>query len=141
MANAKAFLDTNILLYVFSGDTVKADMAEQVLSRGGFISVQVLNEFASVAHRKMDMSFSEIRAVLLPIQQICQTVSLHSDTHTDALWIAEKFGFNFWDALIVASAFEADCTLLYTEDLQHGQIVAERLRIVNPFQEHPTTQV
>lgn len=135
MANDRAFFDTNILLYLLSSDTVKADTAERVMINGGIISVQVLNEFTSVARRKMDMSFSEIRSVLSPIQQICRVATVTLDTHTDALWIADRYGYNVWDALIVASAVEAGCAILYTEDLQHGQVVEERLQIINPFSE------
>ena len=133
MANDRPFFDTNVLLYLFSGDTSKADAAESVMVQGGTISVQVLNEFTSVAQRKMGMSIPEIRAVLGPIRDVSSVVPLHEETHDDALRIADRYGYSFWDALILASALEAGCSILYTEDMQAGQLVEQSLRIINPF--------
>ncbi len=131
--SGEVFIDTNVLLYLLAQDPKKADTAESILADGGTISVQVLNEFASVAHRKFGMSYAEIRSVLFPIQELCTVVPVHSGTHADALWLAERYRLNLWDALILASALDTDCAVLYTEDLQHGQIVEDRLRIANPF--------
>lgn len=133
MASDKAFFDTNILLYLLSGDAVKADTAECILAKGGVISAQVLNEFASVARRKIGMSFPDIRKALSPIHQICEVTPVTLDTHMDGMRIAERYGYNIWDALIVASAVLSDCVVLYTEDLHHGQVVEARLQIINPF--------
>lgn len=68
MSVAERFFDTNVLLYLLSADTAKADRAEIELSRGGVLSVQVLNEFASVASRKLTMSITEIREMLATIR-------------------------------------------------------------------------
>lgn len=133
MASGKAFFDTNVLLYLLSADTVKADVAEGIMVNGGVISAQVLNEFASVAQRKMGMSFLEIREVLTPIHRICDVAHLTLDTHIHGLRIAERYKYNVWDAMIVASALLADCAVLYTEDMRHGQIFEDRLQLINPF--------
>ena len=133
MASAKVFFDTNVLLYLLSADAVKANIAESIVAKGGVISAQVLNEVASVARRKMGMTFPEIRAVLSPIHQICEVAPVTLDTHIHGMGIAERYGYNVWDALIVASAVLADCEILYTEDLQHGQVLERRLQIINPF--------
>ncbi|MBU2806711.1 PIN domain-containing protein [Acidithiobacillus ferrooxidans] len=133
MASGKAFFDTNVLLYLLSADTVKADVAEGIMVNGGVISAQVLNEFASVAQRKMGMSFLEIREVLAPIHRICDVAHLTLDTHIHGLRIAERYKYNVWDAMIVASALLADCAVLYTEDMRHGQIFEDRLQLINPF--------
>ena len=69
--SADHFFDSNVLIYLFSGDGTKANGAEQLLSQGGVISVQVLNEFASVATRKAGMSSAEVREALEPIRAIC----------------------------------------------------------------------
>ena len=133
MASGKAFFDTNVLLYLLSADTVKADVAEGIMVNGGVISAQVLNEFASVAQRKMGMSFLEIREVLAPIHRICDVAHLTLDTHIHGLRIAERYKYNVWDAMIVVSALLADCAVLYTEDMRHGQIFEDRLQLINPF--------
>ena len=130
---AKVFFDTNVLLYLLSADTAKADPAEDLLALGGTIGVQVLNEFASVAARKLGMSFTEIRDVLEPIRAICAVMPLTLDIHDHALGLSERYGFSIYDALIVAAALAADCDTLYTEDLQDGQIIDDRLTITNPF--------
>jgi predicted nucleic acid-binding protein len=130
---AKVFFDTNVLLYLLSGDAAKADRAEELVAQGGTIGVQVLNEFASVASRKLGMSHAEIRDVLESIRAICAVAPLTLEIHDRALGQAERYGFSIYDALIVAAALEADCGTLYTEDLQDGQVIDGSLTISNPF--------
>jgi predicted nucleic acid-binding protein len=129
----RCFFDTNILLYLLSEDEAKADRAEAAISEGGTISAQVLNEFASVASRKLAMSWAEIRDVLTPIRALCKVEPVSVDTHQRGLEIAERYGFSIYDALIVASAQLADCTVLLSEDLHDGQMFEGRLSVRNPF--------
>ncbi len=129
---ADAFFDTNIILYRLSGDAFRADRANELLERGGMVSVQVLNEFAAVATRKLRMSPPEIRDILDTVQSLCRVVPLEIETHDRALDLAERYRFSIYDALIVAAAIGAGCTTLWTEDLNHGQRV-ERVTIRNPF--------
>jgi predicted nucleic acid-binding protein len=132
MPAAKVFFDTNVLLYLLSADAAKADRAEELLAGGGIVSVQVLNEFAAVASRKLAMSHGEIRDALAPIRTICDVEPLSVEAHDRALEIAERYGFAIYDATIVAAALNAGCETLYSEDLQNGQVV-EKLTIRNPF--------
>jgi len=133
MTAPKAFFDTNILLYLLSGDGTKADQAESILLNGGWVSVQVLNEFASVAARKLGMTWPEIKEALAPIRVICKVVSITSETHDLGLEIAERYGFSVDDSLIVAAALLAGCEILFSEDLQDGQRINDQLVISNPF--------
>lgn len=133
MNGVKPFFDTNILLYLLSGDSDKADRAEAVLAKGGIISVQVLNELASVASRKLNMSYSEIRDALTIIRRVCKVESMTLQTHELGLQIAERYGFSIYDSLIIAAALIAECGTLYSEDLQNGQVIDGRLVIQNPF--------
>jgi len=133
MPDTETFFDTNVLLYLLSEDAAKADRAEELIANGGVISVQVLNEFAVVASRKVGMSWGEIRDMLLPIRAICQIEAVTPETHDRGIAIAERYGFSFYDAIIVASALGAGCKTLYSEDLQHGRVIARQLRIRNPF--------
>ncbi|MBK8536440.1 MAG: PIN domain-containing protein [Candidatus Competibacteraceae bacterium] len=133
MNGAKPFFDTNILLYLLSGDSDKADRAEAVLAQGGIISVQVLNEFASVASRKLSLSYPEIRDTLKTLQRVCKVTSITLETHEFGLQIAERYGFSVYDSLIIAAALIAECGTLYSEDLQSGQVIDGRLVIQNPF--------
>ena len=129
----EAFFDTNVLLYLLSANEKKADRVEEILTPGSTISVQVLNEFASVAMRKLGMKVAEVREALDPIKTICTVVPLTVLIHQRGLQIAERYGFSIYDALIVAAALDADCVTLYTEDLQHGQVIDRTLTITNPF--------
>ncbi|HUM91817.1 MAG TPA: PIN domain-containing protein [Candidatus Competibacter sp.] len=133
MRGTDSFFDTNVLLYLLSGDAAKADHAEAVLARGGTISVQVLNEFASVAARKLGLSYPEIREVLELVRAVCTVEPITLETHDLGLQIAERYGFSLYDALIVAAALQARCRTLYSEDLQDGQTIDGRLVVRNPF--------
>lgn len=137
MKAAKVFFDANVLLYLLSGDSVKADRAEGLLADGGVISVQVLNEFTSVATRKLKMSYTEIREILSVVRAVCPIENLTLITHDQALNIAEQYGFSWYDSLIVSAALIADCRVLYSEDMQHGQTIGT-LVITNPFLGHRT---
>jgi predicted nucleic acid-binding protein len=132
MSEADSFFDTNVLLYLLSKDAAKADRAEALLVSGGVVSVQVLNEFASVASRKLAMTIAEIREILSTIRAACAVMPLDIETHDLGLDIAEPHRFSVYDALIVAAAVRAGCAILYTEDLQQGQVI-EKLQIRNPF--------
>ncbi len=133
---AERFFDTNVLLYLLSADAAKADLVEETLTAGATISVQVLNEFTSVALRKLGMKVSEIREALEPITAICQVVPLTQQIHNRGLQVAERYRFSFYDALIVAAALESGCTVLYSEYMQDGQVIQNTphtLTIKNPF--------
>ena len=132
MSEADHFFDTNVLLYLLSKDAAKADRAEVLLASGGVISVQVLNEFASVASRKLAMTIPEIREILSTIGAVCIVKPVDIETHKLGLDMAERYGFSIYDGLIVAAAVRAECSILYTEDLQHGQMI-EKLQIQSPF--------
>jgi predicted nucleic acid-binding protein len=132
MSAADVFFDTNILIHVLSSDTAKADRAEALIAAGGVISVQVLNEFAAVASRKLAMRIPEIREVLTSIRAICEVEPVSVQTHDLALDLVERYQLSFYDGLIVAAAVLAKCRILYSEDMQDGQKI-EGVTIRNPF--------
>jgi predicted nucleic acid-binding protein len=131
----KAFFDTNVFVYAIIQDDPRSDHAEELIVQGGTVSVQVLSEFAAVARRKTKMPWVEIRRALDGIKALCPgPLPITLDTQQEALAIAERYGYKIYDALIVASALEARCTILYSEDMQDGQVIDGRLTIRNPFQ-------
>jgi predicted nucleic acid-binding protein len=132
MRAGEAFFDTNILLHLISSEPAKADQAEALIAAGGVISVQVLNEFVSVASRKLAMSLAEIREALSTIRALCSVEPLSVETHDLGFDLAERFGYSIYDSLIIAAALLAKCTVLYSEDMQHGQKI-ESVTIRNPF--------
>mgnify|MGYP000282246605 CR=1 FL=1 len=135
MSGARPFFDTNVVLYLLSGDRAKADRAEALLAEGGVISVQVLNEFVAVARRKSRMGWPEVNEVLQILRSVCALQPLGVETHELALVFAERYGFSIHDAMILAAAELAGCGIVYTEDLQHQQLINQRLTVINPFLE------
>jgi len=133
MKSDKPFFDTNVLLYLLSEDSRKADRAEAIMLKGGMINVQVLNEFSSVASRKLKMTYAEIRDALQIVRAVCQAQVVTIDIHELGLDIAERYGYALYDSMIVSAALQSGCTILYSEDMQHGQIIEGQLRITNPF--------
>ena len=128
------FLDTNVLVYAFTADP-RAAAAQALLGRGCVISVQALNEFTNVARRKLGMSWREVREALDAIRTLCRTIlPVDLEIHAHALRIAERHGYAIFDALMVAAALRAGCTVLYSEDMQHGMTLGG-LRIVDPFRD------
>lgn len=130
---AKRFLDTNVLLYLLSAEAGKADLAEAELRSGGIVSVQVLNEFAAVAARKLKMPIAEIRDVLATVKEICEVTPMTEETHDLGLHVAERYDLSVYDSMIVAAALLAECTVLVSEDMQHGQLFESKVRVRNPF--------
>jgi len=133
MSAVDAFFDTSVLLYLLSSDAAKSDRVETLLADRGTISVQVLNEFAAVAIRKLKMPLPEVREVLDTIRAVCDVETVTIETHDRALAIVERHGISLYDSLLIAAALIADCKVLYSEDLQHGQLIDRKLRVVNPF--------
>jgi predicted nucleic acid-binding protein len=133
MSDADSFLDTSVLLYLLSEESEKADRVEELLTQRGVISVQVLNEFTAVATRKLALSFAEVREVLDTVRALCETHPLTVETHDRGIQIAQRYGFSLYDSMIVASALLAGCRTLYSEDLQHRQVIDEQLTVINPF--------
>jgi predicted nucleic acid-binding protein len=131
----KAFFDTNVFVYAIIQDDPRSDHAEELIAEGGTVSVQVLNEFAAVARREGKMPWDEVRFAIENIKALCpDPLPITLDTHREALAIAERYSYRIYDALMVASALEAGCTILYSEDMQDGQIIDGELTIRNPFQ-------
>jgi predicted nucleic acid-binding protein len=130
----KVFFDTNVLVYAIGQSDARTPAAEALLAAGGVVSVQVLNELAAVARRKLGMTWADVADALSAIRTLCPSpVPLTEETHDAALSLAARHGLHIYDALVVAAALEAGCTTLYSEDLQTGRVIDRRLRIENPF--------
>jgi predicted nucleic acid-binding protein len=128
-----AFLDTNVVVYAFTDDA-KSERAQDLLGERCAISIQVLNEFAHVARRKLGFGWPQVRTALADVRTLCPVVApLNAALHDEALRLAERYGFSIHDALIVSAALATGCDVLYSEDLAHGQTIDGRLRVENPF--------
>jgi predicted nucleic acid-binding protein len=127
------FFDTNILVYAHTTGDSRSELARTLLVSGGTVGVQALNEFTSVARAKLKFTWQQIHSAIENILILCPNPQpLSVDLHLRARTLSERYGFSIWDGLMVAAAIEARCGTLFTEDLQHGQII-DGLRIENPF--------
>lgn len=111
------FFDSNVLLYIASGDARKAERAEAMLAAGGAISVQVLNEIANVARRKMRLSWPETRQLLSLLRDLLTVHPVTVETHDAGLALAERYSLSIYDAMIVASALQSGCDTSWSEDM------------------------
>jgi predicted nucleic acid-binding protein len=129
----RPFFDTTILVYAVTEGDPRAEVAEALLAAGGYISVQVLNEFAAVARRKLNMSWEEIGDALAAVRTLCEPPSpLTVQAHDAGLAIATQYGYHIYDSLILVAALDAECDTLYSEDMQDGQKIG-KVTIRNPF--------
>lgn len=115
----KTFIDTNVLIYWVDGST-RADVVEQLLAQECVISVQVLNEFANVLRKKRAMPWVDIQALSDTLVSVCEVYDLNLSTHQTALALLERYKLSIFDANIVAAAGLSGCSILYSEDMQHG---------------------
>ena len=136
MTDPKPFIDTNILLCLFSEKAERADRAEEIVRAGGRTSVQVLNELANVARRKLTLSWEEINEILTIICSVCPADALTLETHERGMIIAERYKISIYDSMIIASALLAGCETLYSEDMQDELLINQQLCILNPFAKH-----
>lgn len=132
--NVRPFLDTNIVIYAFQqGADPRTEIARDLLRDGGVISVHVLNEFASVARRKLRMTWQEVSESLSAVRLLCADPRpLTVAPHEAALNLSVRYGYDIYDSLVIASALEAGCEILYSEDMQNDQQIRD-LTIRNPF--------
>jgi predicted nucleic acid-binding protein len=129
----KVFVDSNICLYIHDKLSAKFDKTKQILANRPTISTQVLLENVNVCLKKLKQPKNFAIENARSLQQACHVNPISPTTFAKALLIFERYGFSIFDCLIVASALETDCNFLYTEDLQHNQLIEGKLKIINPF--------
>jgi len=136
----KCFIDTNVWVYLYLNsprleDNHKQQRAISLLQESGIrqISTQVLNEASAVLYRKYAISPDEISQYINRILQIAELHIVKSEDTLHALELIKSYKLSFYDALIVNAALQNECNRLYTEDMQNGQIIENRLVIINPF--------
>ncbi len=133
----KIFLDTNIIIYAFSEDEVeKQSVTLKLLDRQDdnvLISKQVINELANILLKKFKLTSNQVEAAILELDTIVNIADFNLSTQIKALHIKDKYNLQFYDSLIIATALENRCTILYTEDMHHDLLIENRLKIVNPF--------
>ncbi len=134
MPDKSVFLDSNMIIYAYSDDGRKKDVSIALLKMRPIISLQVINEVMNVGMRKLHLPYSDLRELFALLKKKCEIKPVECVTIERALTIVETYKYSYFDSLMIASALEHDCRTLYSEDLQHGQII-EGLQIVNPFRD------
>jgi len=132
----KAFLDSNILIYLYTeDDDSKRSVAQLKLNDNNCVtSLQALNETSNVLGRKFSLNHTEVKALLDNIETVCDEIlPMNRKTIDNALVLKDRYGFSYFDSLMLSSALEGDCNIIFSEDMSDGQIIEKTLKIVNPF--------
>ncbi|MGZ3966036.1 MAG: PIN domain-containing protein [Mucilaginibacter sp.] len=127
------FIDSNIILYLMDSNDHKRSIAQNLLLNSPFISAQVLTEVANICKRKFNYDKQNIMSLWADLMNDCKLVPTNKGSFTGSIALVKKYNFQLFDSLIVAAALEADCNVLYSEDMHHQLIVEKRLTIINPF--------
>ncbi|OHD57609.1 MAG: hypothetical protein A2Y33_06125 [Spirochaetes bacterium GWF1_51_8] len=127
------FLDSSVILYAIGDETEKKMKSVSLLQGQPFLSTQVISEISNVMNRKLKMTYSDIASITNKIVQNSNLVLIDYHTIQSAYRLAERYSFSYYDSLIIASAIENFCSVLYTEDLNNNQKIEGNLRIINPF--------
>ena len=133
MSDKRTFIDSNILLYLYTENDKRKKVVMSMFKPENIISTQVVNENVNVCLKKLNLSKEDAFAHGKNLLDTFNIVELHSSTITMAFIVSIKYGFTYWDSLIVSAALENNCEVLLTEDMQDGQLVEGRLKIKNPF--------
>ena len=132
--NDNRFVDTNILIYAVADDLRKRAIAEDLLLQERIvISPQVISEFVVATLRKRILEPVKTIEYAHKLLSAFHLTAMTAETITDALKIMTTYHFSYWDSLILAAALESACTIVYSEDLQDGQQIANQVTIINPF--------
>jgi len=134
--NRKIFLDSNIVIYAYCNNSADKQQKtkELFIEDNIVISTQVLQEMANTLYRKFKADFHTIRLLLGECVHNVSTLYVNTcETIFYACNIAERYSYSFYDSLIIASALDTGCQILYSEDMQHNQLIEGKLKIVNPF--------
>jgi len=131
--SAIEFADTNVIVYAVGKESTKQAIARRIVADGDTVSAQVVNETVNVLLRKQGTALAIAHEIAESLLDLADVMPVNEQTIRKAIQISKRYGFSHWDSLIVAAALQADCTVLYSEDMQHGQIIDDRLTITNPF--------
>jgi len=132
----KIFLDSNIILYSYSKTEYDKNRIANVLIfslNEVLVSTQVINEVTNILYKKFKLDTASIKNVILEIDNNCKIVNFSLTTQIKAINIKEKYKLQYYDSLILATALENGCNILYSEDMQQNQIIENQLKILNPF--------
>lgn len=129
------FVDTNIIVYCYTNDEPVKQQKALTVSSGTetFVSTQVLTELSNTLKKKFKLDWAEIELVISEIGTGFNVYVNKPTTIERACQIANVYHYSFYDSLIITAALACNCSILYSEDMQNGQVIENSLTIVNPF--------
>jgi len=127
------FVDSNILIYLTDTDQYKKQIVEKIIVDRPLINSQIAVEVANVFRRKFGFTKFALLSLWQDMLNDYTIISTDSRSIQKAIQLVNRYDFQLFDALIVADALISDCTILYSEDMQHKMIVENKLTIINPF--------
>jgi len=133
----KVLLDTNLWVYLYAKDPPDKSVKVRELVNNNFsriiISTQILGELYNVLLKKKFTSKDEAKQIILEMVTNFPIVEIDVLKVMTALEINSTYGYSYWDSLVVATALQHNCDILYSEDMQANQIIEKKTRIINPF--------
>ena len=131
----KIFIDTNILLYAYSTEKNKQEIAQNIINTNNniYISKQVINETINILIKKFKLNIKDIINVVKELEKEFIILDFDIQTQLNALKLKQNYNLQFYDALIVSTALKNSCTILYSEDMQDKLLIEKKLKIINPF--------
>lgn len=127
----RCFIDSNICLYLLGDDMVKKNIAKEILLFDSCISTQVLNKNINIIFKKFKtIPFAGLKGHIAILVKHNLIVGIDTNTINQALFIKEKYQLQWYDSLIISSALQANCKILFSEDMQHNLLVEKTLSII-----------
>lgn len=134
---SRFFIDSNVWLHsIMDQDEAKKAAAQKLVDRSGqklFLRTQVLNEVCVNLKRKANVSEEQLRMIIGSFHLNHEVVQINESHLVKASEIRSHASFSFWDSIVAASALSANAQILFSEDMQDGYVLENRLRIENPF--------
>jgi predicted nucleic acid-binding protein len=134
--SGRAFFDTNIFIYLYAdAERSKQEICREIVNKANecIASTQILNEINNVMIKKWHMPNDAVKAIQNDVRRIGKVAYITEDIIDEAVDLHFRYGFSYYDCLMLASALDSDCDVIYTEDMKNGQIIDDKLKIINPF--------
>ena len=135
--SGRAFIDTNVLVYLYSNsEKEKQTIAKNIILESDIellISTQVLGEFTNILYRKYNYSIDAIKEAITDFKENFSIITITIEIVEESLDLMARYKYSYWDSLIIAAAIKSNCSILYSKDCQHNQVLEKKLKIINPF--------
>ncbi|MEO7316943.1 MAG: PIN domain-containing protein [Ginsengibacter sp.] len=131
--NADFFVDSNNVLYALDNATFKNEISLNLIEKRPIISTQVIMESVNICLKKFSFKKEIAHQFGIHLMNSCSLSIIDEATILSAFKISVQYQYSHWDSLIISSALQNNCTKLYSEDLQNGQVIGNKLTIINPF--------